>query len=63
MKTNTQHNELTAAEARLGLGPVAMAAEMGTPYSTYLKWRNESRTMPAVGWRCLELVLAQKDQA
>ena len=55
-----QYEALVKAEEVLGLGPVAMAQEMGTPYSTYKKWRGGQNRMPAVGWRCLELLLGLK---
>ncbi len=51
-----QRARLLEAEKELGLGPIAMAAELGTSYSNYCKWKNESRTMTPVAWRCLELV-------
>ena len=52
-----QRQRLLQAEHELGIGPVALAAELGTSYSNYCKWKNESRTMTPVAWRCLELVL------
>ena len=52
-----QRQSLTDAEKELSLGPVALAGELGISYSTYRCWKNESRKMPAVAWRCLELVL------
>lgn len=60
MTERNQREELLTAQQNLGLGPVAMAAEMGTPYDTYKSWLSERRTMPAVGWRCLELLLHVK---
>ena len=51
-----QRDALIRVEDKLGLGPVAMAKEMGTPYTTYKKWRGLQNRMPAVGWRCLELL-------
>jgi DNA-binding transcriptional regulator YiaG len=51
------NDELIDAEKALNVGPVEMARKMGTPYSTYKKWRNGSRVMPAVAEKCLELVL------
>lgn len=59
--STTQRELLTNAETYLGVGPVDMARELGTPYSTYKKWRAEQRTMPAVGLRCLELRLRLKE--
>jgi len=53
----SQREQLLAAERQLSLGPVKMAGELGISYSTYRCWKNESRKMPAVAWRCLELVL------
>jgi len=55
-RRHEQNKALTAAQDELNLGPVALAAEMGAPYSTYRCWKNESRKMPPVAWRCLELV-------
>ena len=57
MTENTQQEALRAAQERLQVGPVDMAREMGTPYSTYRKWLAGTRQMPAVAERCLELVL------
>lgn len=56
MTDKAQRASLLQAEDQLGLGPVAMAAEMGVTYDTYKNWRSERNTMPAVAWRCLELV-------
>ena len=57
MSKKPQHDPLVAAEQSLDVGPVEMSRLMGTPYSTYKKWRNENRKMPSVGWKCLELLL------
>ncbi len=54
--TPHQRALLLKAEKELGLGPVALAGELGVSYSTYRCWKNESRGMPPVAWRCLELV-------
>ncbi len=48
---------LQEAEVDLGLGPCAMAAEMGAPYGTYKDWKSGRRTMPPVAFRCLDLLL------
>jgi hypothetical protein len=56
-KDRNQREELLTAQQNLGIGPVAMAREMGVHYDTYKSWLSERRTMPAVGWRCLELLL------
>lgn len=53
----TQRQKLIDAENQLGVGPTKMAAELGVPYDTYKNWRSERRSIPAVGWKCLELVL------
>ncbi len=52
-----QTSRLKGAEADLGLGPCAMAAEMGTPYGTYKDWKSGRRAMPPVAFRCLDLLL------
>lgn len=52
-----QRARLQDAEFDLGLGPCAMAAEMGTPYGTYKDWKSGRRTMPPVAFRCLDLLL------
>jgi len=61
MSKDTQQKLLIDAEDFLGVGPVEMARELGTPYSTYKKWRAETNRIPAVGLRCLELRLILKD--
>ena len=53
----TQQEQIIDAEKSMELGPVAMAKEMGVTYDTYRNWRSERRSMPAVAWRCLALVL------
>ena len=58
-----QRTRLQDAEADLGLGPCAMAAEMGTPYATYKDWKSGRRVMPPVAFRCLDLLLEFYTQA
>jgi len=50
-----QQETLREAEQALGLGPVAMAREIGAPYHTYKDWRSGRRNMPGVAFRCVEL--------
>lgn len=57
MTDTTQRERLINAETTMNVGPVAMSREMGISYDTYKGWRSERRTVPAVGWRCLELLL------
>lgn len=52
----TQSDTLRDAELSLELGPVALAREMGVPYPTYKDWKNGRNPMPAVAYRCLELL-------
>ena len=47
---------LLGAEEMLNAGPVETARQLGTPYSTYKKWRNGSQAMPAIGLKCVELL-------
>ncbi len=51
-----QKETLRAAEQDAGLGPVAMAREIGAPYHTYKDWRSGRRNMPGVAFRCIELL-------
>ena len=50
-------NELIAAKKKLGLSPVEMARAMGVDYRVWNQWETGRRTMPAVGVRCVELLL------
>ena len=50
-------DELTAARKDLGLSPVEMARAMGVSYDTFNGWQSGRRTLPAVGVRCVELLL------
>ncbi len=50
-------NELTSARKELGLSPVEMARAMGVDYRVWNQWETGRRTMPAVGVRCVELLL------
>jgi hypothetical protein len=58
--TEGQNKLLADAETWMEVGPVEMARQLNTPYSTYKKWRNESRPMPGIAVRCLELTLQLK---
>ena len=49
--------ELTRARKELELSPVEMARAMGVHYDTYNGWQSGRRTLPAVGVRCVELLL------
>ncbi len=49
--------EVTAARAKLALGPVAMARAMGVSYEVFYQWESGRRKMPAVGVRCVEMLL------
>ena len=49
--------EITAAREKLGLRPVAMARAMGVSYEVFYQWESGRRKMPAVGVRCMELLL------
>ena len=50
-------DELIAAKKKLGLSPVEMARAMGVDYRVWNQWETGRRTMPAVGVRCVELLL------
>lgn len=52
--------ELNKAMITLKLGPVAMAAAMGTSYSTFKQWRSGNRNMTPVSVRTVELLVAIK---
>ena len=52
----SQQRLLTQLEEHLDLTPAELAGVLGVSYSTYMKWRLGSRTMPAVGLRCVALV-------
>lgn len=58
--TEGQNELLAAAESMFNVGPVEMARQLNTPYSTYKKWRNESRPMPGIATRCVELLVLRK---
>lgn len=51
-----QQQRIKDAEAELGLGPSALAAEMGVSYQTLKDWKSGRRKMQPVAFRCLELV-------
>ncbi len=50
-------DELIAARKKLALSPVEMARAMGVDYRVWNQWETGRRTMPAVGVRCVELLL------
>ncbi len=50
--------QLTAARKNLGLTPTEMARAMGVPYDTYKDWQSGRHSVPSVGVRCVELLLA-----
>lgn len=55
--------KLNAARNTLGLSPTAMARALGVPYPTLKDWQSGRRKMPAVGIRCVELLLRHPDTA
>ena len=56
-----QRKYLEKAEKQLGLGPIALARELDTPYETYKAWKNERNKMPGAAKVAIEL-LKKRDQ-
>lgn len=50
-------DELKAARVKLGLSPTEMARAVGVDYRVWNQWESGRRTLPAVGVRCVELLL------
>lgn len=55
--------QITAARKKIGLTPTEMARALGVDYSTFASWQSGRRKLPAVGVRCIELLLANPRQA
>ena len=53
----TQKQTLQDFEKELGIGPVAAACKLDTPYATYKAWRNERNKMPGCAYVAIELWL------
>jgi len=45
---NTQKGLIRLFESELGIGPVAAAKKLDTPYDTYKDWKSGRRRMPGV---------------
>jgi len=58
MTTNEQREVLLNFERELGLGPVAAARKLDTPYATYKDWRSGRYKMPGVAYNAINLWLA-----
>ena len=50
-------DELIAARKELSLSPVEMARALGVDYRVWNQWETGRRKIPAVGVRCVELLL------
>lgn len=51
-----QQNEgLKRFESAMGLGPVAAARKLETPYPTYKDWRSGRYKMPGCAWVAIDL--------
>lgn len=52
----TQQDQLIALENYLGITNIEAAVVLGVSYSTYMKWRTDTRKIPAIGWQCIKYV-------
>ena len=57
MNDTHQKQTLQDFETALGIGPVAAAARLQTPYAPYKAWRNGRNKMPGVAHVAIELWL------
>lgn len=56
----TQHETILAAESALGVGPVALARMLQTPYTTLRDWKADRVKMPGAAWIAIELLIRNK---
>ena len=54
----SQKQTLKDFESALGIGPVAAARKLDTPYPTYKAWRSERNKMPGCAYVAINLWLA-----
>jgi len=51
-----QHEVILTAESILGVGPVALARMLQTPYTTLRDWKADKVKMPGAAWVAIELL-------
>lgn len=52
---DSQTETLLMFESKLGIGPVAAARKLDTPYDTYKDWKSGRHKMPGCAYVALEL--------
>jgi len=56
----TQRETILAAESALGVGPVALARLLQTPYTTLRDWKADKVKMPGVAHVAIQLLMRRK---
>ena len=58
----TQRETILAAESALGVGPVALAKLLQTPYTTLRDWKAGKSVMPGAAFAALRLLTKRRSK-